>query len=64
MRAGPAALISLSDVEVPVENRIGAEVEGLKIALIQAGFVLRPRDDRPVRCKLPAYDIDDWRSER
>jgi glutaryl-CoA dehydrogenase (non-decarboxylating) len=30
--------------------------------LIQAGYALGYREDRPLRCELPAYDPDEWQS--
>ncbi|GAB4433485.1 MAG: acyl-CoA dehydrogenase family protein [Anaerolineae bacterium] len=31
--------------------------------LMQAGYVLGSRQDRPLRCELPAYDPDYWQTE-
>ncbi len=31
--------------------------------LMQAGYALRERHDRPIRCELPAYDADYWEAE-
>lgn len=31
--------------------------------LMQAGYVLGSRQDRPLRCELPAYDPDYWQAE-
>lgn len=31
--------------------------------LMQAGYVLGSRQDKPLRCELPAYDPDDWQAE-
>jgi len=31
--------------------------------LMQAGYALRERHDRPLRCELPAYDPDYWEAE-
>jgi hypothetical protein len=28
---------------------------------MQAGFALGYRDDVPLRCELPAFEIDGWR---
>jgi hypothetical protein len=30
---------------------------------MQAGYLLGERDDRPMRCELPAYDADYWTAE-
>jgi alkylation response protein AidB-like acyl-CoA dehydrogenase len=32
-------------------------------SLIQAGYALGERQDRPLRCELPAYDPDFWQEE-
>jgi len=31
--------------------------------LMQAGYILGLREDRPLRCELPAYDVEYWQAE-
>jgi glutaryl-CoA dehydrogenase (non-decarboxylating) len=30
--------------------------------IIQAGYALGERDDKALRCELPAYDEEEWQS--
>ncbi|MBN1888593.1 MAG: acyl-CoA dehydrogenase family protein [Thermoflexales bacterium] len=51
------------DVERYLRNSKGAVIyEGTSQvhALMQAGYALGARADRPLRCELPAYDADEW----
>ena len=51
------------DVERYLRNAKGAIIyEGTSEIhqLIQAGYALNYRDDRPLRCELPAYDVEVW----
>jgi alkylation response protein AidB-like acyl-CoA dehydrogenase len=53
------------DVERYLRNAKGAIIyEGTSEIhqLIQAGYALNYRDDRPLRCELPAYDVEVWQS--
>jgi alkylation response protein AidB-like acyl-CoA dehydrogenase len=53
------------DVERYLRNAKGAIIyEGTSEIhqLIQAGYALDYRDDRPLRCELPAYDMEVWQS--
>jgi alkylation response protein AidB-like acyl-CoA dehydrogenase len=53
------------DVERYLRNAKGAILyEGTSEIhqLIQAGFALGYRDDVPLRCELPAFDVDAWRN--
>lgn len=54
------------DVERYLRNSRGAVIyEGTSEIhqLMQAGYALGLREDRPLRCELPAYDPDFWQSE-
>lgn len=54
------------DVERYLRNAKGAIIyEGTSEIhqLMQAGFALGYRDDVPLRCELPAFDVDAWRNE-
>ncbi len=54
------------DVERYLRNSKGATIyEGTSEIhqLMQAGYALGFRDDRPLRCELPAYDADFWQAE-
>ena len=54
------------DVERYLRNSKGAVIyEGTSEIhqLMQAGYALGYREDRPLRCELPAYDADFWQSE-
>ncbi len=54
------------DVERYLRNGKGATLyEGTSEIhqLMQAGYALGLRDDRPLRCELPAYDPAGWQSE-
>ena len=54
------------DVERFLRNSKGAVIyEGTRELqqLIQADYVLGYREDKPLRCELPAYDPDFWQSE-
>jgi len=54
------------DVERYLRNAKGAILyEGTSEIhqLMQAGFALGYRDDVPLRCELPPFDLDAWRSE-
>jgi glutaryl-CoA dehydrogenase (non-decarboxylating) len=31
--------------------------------LMQAGYALGYRKDRPLRCEMPAYDLEGWQQE-
>ena len=51
------------DVERYLRNSKGAVIyEGTSQihTLMQAGYALGQRQDRPLRCELPAYDPDEW----
>jgi glutaryl-CoA dehydrogenase (non-decarboxylating) len=51
------------DVERYLRNSKGAVIyEGTSQihTLMQAGYALGTRHDRPLRCELPAYDADEW----
>ncbi len=53
------------DVERYLRNSKGAVIyEGSSEiqTLIQAGYALGERTDRPLRCELPAYDEDSWQA--
>lgn len=54
------------DAERYLRNSKGAVIyEGTSEIhqLMQAGYALGLREDRPVRCELPAYDAEFWQSE-
>jgi len=54
------------DVERYARNARGAVIyEGSREIhqLMQAQYALGYREDRPLRCELPAYDLDEWQSE-
>jgi len=54
------------DVERYLRNSKGATIyEGTSEIhqLMQAGYALGLRDDRPLRCELPAYDAEIWQAE-
>jgi len=54
------------DVERFLRNSKGAVIyEGSREVqqLIQAQYALGYREDRPLRCELPAYDPDEWQEE-
>lgn len=54
------------DVERYLRNARGAMIyEGSSEiqTLIQAGYALGDRKDKPLRCELPAYDEKDWQSQ-
>lgn len=54
------------DVERYLRNSKGATIyEGTSEIhqLMQAGYALGLRDDRPLRCELPAYDAEYWQAE-
>ena len=54
------------DVERFMRNARGAMIyEGSNEiqTLIQAQYALKVREDRPLRCELPAYDVDYWQAE-
>ena len=54
------------DVERYLRNAKGAIIyEGTSEIhqLMQAGYALDYRDDVPLRCELPAYDVDAWQIE-
>lgn len=54
------------DVERYLRNAKGAVIyEGSSEIqqLIQADYALGYREDRPLRCELPAYDADEWQAE-
>lgn len=54
------------DVERHLRNSRGAMIyEGTSEIhqLMQAGYVLGTRQDRPLRCELPAYDPEFWQNE-
>lgn len=51
------------DVERYLRNSKGAVIyEGTSQihTLMQAGYALGQREDKPLRCELPAYDPDEW----
>ena len=53
------------DVERFLRNSKGAVIyEGSSEiqTLIQAGYALGTREDKPLRCELPKYDPDAWQS--
>ena len=53
------------DVERYLRNSKGAVIyEGSREVhqLMQAQYALGYREDRPLRCELPAYDPDEWQS--
>jgi len=53
------------DVERYLRNARGAIIyEGSSEiqTLIQAGYALGQREDKPLRCELPAYNADNWQS--
>jgi len=54
------------DVERYLRNAKGACIyEGSSQVheLIQAGYALGYREDRPLRCELPAYDLEEWQRD-
>lgn len=54
------------NVERHLRNSKGATIyEGTSQIhqLMQAGYILEQRKDRPLRCELPAYDPEVWRAE-
>jgi glutaryl-CoA dehydrogenase (non-decarboxylating) len=54
------------DVERYLRNSRGAIIyEGTSEIhqLMQAGYALGEREDKPLRCELPAYDADFWQAE-
>lgn len=54
------------DVERYMRNARGAMIyEGSNEiqTLIQASYALGERRDKPLRCELPAYDLDEWQEE-
>jgi alkylation response protein AidB-like acyl-CoA dehydrogenase len=54
------------NVERHLRNSKGATIyEGTSQIhqLMQAGYILEQRQDRPLRCELPAYDPEVWRAE-
>ena len=54
------------DVERHFRNAKGAVIyEGTSEIhqLIQAGYALGLRKDSPLRCELPAYDVEYWQAE-
>lgn len=54
------------DVERYLRNAKGACIyEGTSQIhqLIQAGYALGYREDRPLRCELPAYEPEEWQRE-
>jgi glutaryl-CoA dehydrogenase (non-decarboxylating) len=54
------------DVERYLRNSKGAVIyEGSREVhqIMQAQYALGYREDRPLRCELPAYDADEWQSE-
>jgi glutaryl-CoA dehydrogenase (non-decarboxylating) len=54
------------DVERYMRNARGAVIyEGSREihTILQAQYALGYREDRPLRCELPAYDPDDWQTE-
>jgi glutaryl-CoA dehydrogenase (non-decarboxylating) len=54
------------DVERYLRNAKGACIyEGSSQihTLLQAGYALSYREDRPLRCELPAYDAETWQEE-
>jgi glutaryl-CoA dehydrogenase (non-decarboxylating) len=54
------------DVERYLRNSKGAVIyEGTREIqqIIQAQYALGYREDRPIRCELPAYDMDEWEVE-
>jgi len=53
------------DVERYLRNARGAVIyEGSSEiqTLIQAGYALGRREDKPLRCELPAYDAEYWQA--
>jgi len=53
------------DVERYLRNARGAIIyEGSSEiqTLIQAGYALGQREDRPLRCEWPSYNVEDWQS--
>jgi alkylation response protein AidB-like acyl-CoA dehydrogenase len=53
------------DVERYLRNSKGAVIyEGSSEiqTLIQAGYALGTRDDKPLRCELPKYEAEAWRA--
>ncbi|MGB7874552.1 MAG: acyl-CoA dehydrogenase family protein [Anaerolineales bacterium] len=53
------------DVERYLRNSRGAIIyEGSSEVqnIIQAGYALGEREDRPLRCEMPAYDEEEWQS--
>ena len=51
------------DVERYLRNSRGAIIyEGSSEiqSIIQAGYALGERDDKPLRCEMPAYDENEW----
>jgi alkylation response protein AidB-like acyl-CoA dehydrogenase len=55
------------DVERYLRNAKGAIIyEGTSEIhqLMQAGYALEYRDDVPLRCELPAFDVDIWQKEK
>ncbi len=54
------------DVERYLRNSKGAVIyEGTSQihTLMQAGYALGARQDRPLRCELPAYDAEEWQRD-
>jgi hypothetical protein len=54
------------DVERYLRNSKGAVIyEGSREIhqLMQAGYALGYRQDKPLRCELPAYDAAEWQRE-
>ena len=54
------------NVERHLRNSKGAMIyEGTSQIhqLIQAGYILEQRQDRPLRCEMPAYDPEAWQAE-
>jgi glutaryl-CoA dehydrogenase (non-decarboxylating) len=54
------------DVERYLRNSKGAVIyEGSREihTIMQAQYALGYRDDRPLRCEMPAYDLDEWEAE-
>jgi glutaryl-CoA dehydrogenase (non-decarboxylating) len=54
------------DVERYLRNSRGAMIyEGSSEiqTIIQAGYALGEREDRPLRCEMPAYDEEEWQAD-
>jgi glutaryl-CoA dehydrogenase (non-decarboxylating) len=54
------------DVERYLRNSKGAVIyEGSREihTIMQAQYALGYREDRPLRCEMPAYDLDEWEAE-